>query len=53
MHHRDPAHVIIHDLHGSRLGDVLTGAWFISSGLIIQPNVEMTVRLLLDSRGVD
>ena len=49
MHHRDPAHVIIHDLHGSRLSDVLTGAWCISSGLIIQPDIEIAVKLLAPS----
>ena len=49
MHDGDPAHIILHDLHLSRLGNMLAGARCIALCFPIQPHIQRTVKALSPS----
>jgi len=46
MHARYPAHIVLPYLHLRRLRNVVAGAFLLACGLIIQPDIEMTVKAL-------
>ena len=49
MHDGDPAHILCHDLHLSRLGNMLAGECCIARCFPIQPHIQRTVKALSPS----